>query len=41
MRKNGMYGGNVETIAVNEIYKVFVSIWLVEALCYKPEMAAP
>jgi hypothetical protein len=29
MRKNGMYGGNMETISINDIYKVFVSICLV------------
>jgi hypothetical protein len=29
MGKNGMYGGHIETTAVNEIYKMLVSICLV------------
>jgi hypothetical protein len=29
MGKHGMYGGHIETIAVNEIYKMFVNSCLV------------
>jgi hypothetical protein len=29
MGQNGVYGGNVKIIAINEIYEVYVSIYFV------------